>query len=131
MLRGIAAAIGLLLTSAGLALGQQPNPGPEPIKKAAVTAVNLGTIYLAAGRNDGIREGTIVRVRRLGIGGEYRVAFLSSKSAAARGDSTAAIPQVGDSVEYQPVVEKAVGPAPAGAPSAAAARAAWSVTAAA
>lgn len=74
-------------------------------RKAAVTAVTLGTVYIGAGRNDGIREGTVVRIPRLGDKASYRVIYLSSKSSAGRGDSLAPLPSVGDSVVFLPVAD--------------------------
>jgi hypothetical protein len=73
--------------------------------RAVVTAVTLGLVYVGAGRNDGLREGTVVRVPRLGEKAAYRVIYLSSKSAAVRGDSLAPLPAVGDSVLFQPVAQ--------------------------
>ncbi len=92
--------------------GRVPPPGlpvaPTPgTRRAAVTAVNMGTVYVSAGRNEGLREGVVLRVLRLGTTAAYRVTFLSSKSAAARGDSLAPLPRVGDSVDYVPVAEAA------------------------
>lgn len=75
------------------------------VRRAAVTAVTMGMVYFSAGRGDGLKEGAVVTVARLGPKGRYQVAFLSSKSAAAKGDSTAALPAVGDSVEFRPVFE--------------------------
>lgn len=94
--------LGLVFGSGAAGFAQAPSAPPPPVKTTVVTAVNLGTIYLAAGRLDGLQEGTVVRVRRLGANGQYRVMFLSSKSAAARGDSGSIAPQTGDSVEYTP-----------------------------
>lgn len=70
--------------------------------KAVVTAVTLGTVYIGAGRNDGLREGTVVRIPRLGEKAAYRVTYLSSKSAACIGDSLAPLPVVGDSAVFLP-----------------------------
>ena len=98
--------------SAARIAGRVPPPGlpvaPAPAtRRVVVTAVTMGTVYVAAGRNDGIREGVVLRASRLGPKGEYRVTFLSSKSAAARGDSLAPLPRVGDSVDYVPAKDPA------------------------
>jgi hypothetical protein len=91
----------------------QARPDTTSLRATTVTAVTLGTIYLGAGRNDGLREGSMVWIPRLGEQARYRVLYLSSKSAAARGDSLAAppppLPSVGDSVVFQPVAEVATG----------------------
>lgn len=89
----------------------QARPDTTSLRSTTVTAVTLGTIYLGAGRNDGLREGSMVWIPRLGDQARYRVLYLSSKSAAARGDSLAEspppLPSVGDSVLFRPVVEVA------------------------
>ncbi|MEZ4456726.1 MAG: hypothetical protein R2882_09290 [Gemmatimonadales bacterium] len=88
-------------------------PAPKPPPPAAVpgrtvvTSVTMGLIYLGAGRTDGIREGTVVTIPKLGPQAIYRVAFLSSKSAAARGDSLAPQPAIGDTAVFEPVKEVA------------------------
>jgi hypothetical protein len=73
--------------------------------RATVTAVTLGTVYVGAGRNDGLREGSLLKVPRLGEKAAYRVVYLSSRSAAARGDSLAPLPAIGDTVTFTPVRE--------------------------
>lgn len=91
----------------------QSRPDTTLLRKTTVTAVTLGTVYIGAGRNDGLREGALVWIPRLGDLARYRVQYLSSKSAACRGDSLAAspapLPSVGDSVVFQPVAEVAAG----------------------
>jgi hypothetical protein len=89
---------------------------PDTTARAVVTAVTLGTVYIGAGRNDGLREGTLLRIPKLGPRAVYPVQYLSSKSAAAKGDSLAPLPSVGDTVLFQAVVEAArttTGPAAA------------------
>lgn len=73
------------------------------VRRTAVTAVTLGLVYIGAGRVDGLREGTVVTAPQLGEKAVYRVIYLSSKSAACRGDSLAPLPAVGDSVLFRPV----------------------------
>jgi hypothetical protein len=90
-------------TQAGAGVAQQR----DSTAKTLVTAVTMGTIYVGAGRADGVREGTVLRVPRLGDRASYAVRFLASKSAAARGDSLAPLPQVGDTVVYTAVIEQA------------------------
>lgn len=79
-----------------------------PPRRAAVTAVTMGMVYVGAGRNDGLREGSLLRVARLGAKGQYRVSFVSSKSAAAKADSLATLPVAGDSVDFTPVIDQVV-----------------------
>ena len=65
----------------------------------------------------GVREGTLLRIGRLGEKAVYRVQYLSSTSAAARGDSLAPLPAVGDTVLFRAVIQVAqanTGPATTG-----------------
>ena len=103
-------ALGLLLAGTRAAAAQT-RLDSTALRKATVTGVTLGTVYIGAGRNDGLREGSLVRVPRLGVQALYRVLYLSSKSAACRGDSLAPppLPAVGDTVVFQPVADLAEG----------------------
>lgn len=74
--------------------------------KTVVTSVTMGTVYVGAGRNDGLREGSVLTIPRLGARASYRVLYLASKSAAAKGDSLAPMPLLGDTVLFKPVIEK-------------------------
>jgi hypothetical protein len=102
-----------LLTALPISARAQARPDSAPPGKTIVTAVTLGTVYIGAGRNDGLREGSLVSIPRLGEHARYRVLYLSSKSAACRADSTTAtpvpLPTIGDSVVFQPVMEAAAG----------------------
>ncbi len=80
---------------------------PDSTATAVVTAVTMGTLYIGAGRNNGVREGTVLRIARLGDKAVYRVQYISSTSAAARGDSLAPLPAVGDTVFFRPVMQVA------------------------
>ncbi len=80
-----------------------------------MTAVTLGSIYISAGRKEGLREGSVVRIPRRGEKAVYRVIYLSSKSAACRGDSLAPLPVTGDTVFFRPVAD-AIAKAGAGNP---------------
>ena len=99
----LTAAAGALAALAGTAQAQTPAP-----KRAAVTAVTMGMVYVGAGRNDGLREGSLLQGLKLGTRGQYRVSYVSSRSAAAKPDSLAMLPSVGDSVEFTPVLEPQV-----------------------
>lgn len=96
--------LGLLATApvAG-EVSAQTSRDSAGVRKTAVTAVTLGTVYIGAGRADGLREGSVVRIPRLGAKAVYRVNYLASKSAACRVDSLAPLPAVGDSVVFLPV----------------------------
>jgi hypothetical protein len=83
-------------------------PVSRPAGRAVVTAVTQGLVYVDAGRNAGVRVGTVLHVPRLGDRGVYRVAFLSSKSASARADSTSALPEIGDTAVFTPAADDAV-----------------------
>ncbi|HET9274855.1 MAG TPA: hypothetical protein VFN96_02165 [Gemmatimonadales bacterium] len=96
-----------LLGAAATAAAQAPADS-QTVRRAAVTAVTQGTIYIDAGRSHGLREGAAVRVPRLGSAGQYVVAYLSSRSAACQGDSLSVLPVVGDSVEFVPVRDAVV-----------------------
>jgi hypothetical protein len=95
------------VAAAGTLTAQPPRTSVPSTKRAAVTAVTSGLVYVGAGRADGLREGASVWVARLGERGRYRVVFLSSKSAASRGDSLALLPQVGDTVEFVAAIDSA------------------------
>ena len=92
----------ILAIVAGAAPARAQKPAPQ---RAAITAVTMGMVYVGAGRTDGLREGSLLRVLRLGTKGQYRVSFVSSRSAAAKPDSESVLPAIGDSVEFTPVVE--------------------------
>ena len=91
-----------------------------------------GLVYVGAGRNAGVEVGTVLQMVRLGDRGVYRVAYLSSKSASARGDSTSALPALGDTVVFTPAADESVAAeraAPAGSAGFASTRAARRTTA--
>ncbi len=83
-------------------------PAGRPAGRAVVTAVTQGLVYVDAGRNAGVRVGSVLHVPRLGDRGVYRVAFLSSKSASARADSTSGLPEIGDTAVFTPAADDAV-----------------------
>ena len=75
--------------------------------RAFVTAVTQGMVYIGAGRIQGLKEGLLVQVPRLGAKGQLHVAFLSSRSAALRVDSLSVLPAVGDTVAFAPTYDQA------------------------
>src|SRR5690242_19338555 len=104
------------LTAGGwLAAGaQQPSSALPPrlttatTRMAAVTYISGTSIYVGAGRLDGLREGMTLDVVR---GGQsiaiVRTAFQASHSSSCEIVSSSAAPAVGDSVRYQPAVDVA------------------------
>lgn len=92
----------LATATAGRWASAQERSDSGSIGVGVVTAVAQGTVYVGAGRLDGLREGAVVAVRRLGERGRYRVAYLSSRSAACVADSGAVLPAVGDTVVFVP-----------------------------
>jgi hypothetical protein len=93
--------IAVVLLGVALA-GRSAAQAPAP-KRTTVTAVTAGLVYVGAGRVDGLVEGSLVQVLRLGEQGHFRVRFISSHSAACGADSATALPAIGDTVEFQPV----------------------------
>ena len=75
-------------------------------RMAAVTYISGASIYIGAGRLDGVREGMSLDVLR---GGQsiaiVRVVFLASHSSSCETVSGSAAPTVGDSVRYQPAAD--------------------------
>ncbi len=75
--------------------------------RAFITAVTQGMVYIGAGRIQGLKEGLVVQVPRLGAKGQLHVAFLSSRSAALKLDSLSVLPAVGDTVAFVPTYDQA------------------------
>lgn len=75
--------------------------------RAFITAVTQGMVYIGAGRIQGLKEGLLVQVPRLGTKGQLHVAFLSSRSAALTLDSLSVLPAVGDTVAFVPSYDHA------------------------
>lgn len=98
----------LATAAAGQWASAQERSDSVSIGVGLVTSVAQGTVYVGAGRLDGLREGAVVTVRRLGERGRYRVAYLSSRSAACVPDSGSALPAVGDTVVFVPVLPSPV-----------------------
>ena len=98
---------------------QQPSPSPAPrlttaaTRMAAVTYISGASIYIGAGRLDGVREGMSLDVLRAGQSiAVVRVVFLASHSSSCEAVSSSAAPAVGDSVRYQPATDVAAASQP-------------------
>lgn len=78
----------------------------DSTRMTVVTYISGRSVYVGAGRADGVREGTVLEVLRArGVIATVHVAFLASHSASGEIDSSTASPAVGDSVRYRPVVD--------------------------
>jgi hypothetical protein len=81
----------------------------DSTRMTVVTYISGQSVYVGAGRADGIREGMSLEVLRASaVIATVRVAFLASHSASGSIDSSTALPVVGDSVRYHPVIDAAV-----------------------
>jgi hypothetical protein len=103
-------------TSLGLAqriAAQQTPPAASPrpadsTRMTVVTYISGQSVYVGAGRADGVREGTVLEILRASaVIATVRVAFLASHSASGEIDSRTASPAVGDSARYHPVADAA------------------------
>ncbi len=97
---------GLIALTVGRSAAAQSARDTLAPGRAFVTAVTQGMVYVGAGRIQGLKEGLVVQVPRLGAKGQLHVAFLSSRSAALRVDSLSVLPAVGDTVAFTPVFDK-------------------------
>jgi hypothetical protein len=115
----------LTLAAAAPLLGQAGPPRPataataatqdSAVRTAPVTYVSGTTVYVAAGRADGLVEGQELRINRQGGGTiTLKVVFLSSRQASCEIASGATDVVVGELVSFTP--QLAAAPAPAGAP---------------
>ena len=79
----------------------------DSMRTAAVTYISGQSVYVGAGRTDGVREGSTLEVLRGGaLIATVRAAFLSSHSSSGEIVSSTAAPVVGDTVRYRPVLEE-------------------------
>lgn len=113
-MRGAPAACALIVVAAGTAVAQ----GGDSTRVAAVTYISGQSVYVAAGKADGVREGLVLEVFRAGaVIAAIRAQFLSSHSASCEVVAGTAAPAVGDSVRFHPVVDAPPSTAGAGADS--------------
>ena len=81
----------------------------DSTRKAVVTYISGQSIYLSAGRLDGVREGLLLEVfRGAGVVAYARATFLASHSSSAEVVPGTGVPVVGDSVRYVPAKDNAV-----------------------
>ena len=106
----VAAAIPCVLASAGGAQQAPATPrlaaSADSTRMASVTYISGQSVYIGAGRTDGIREGMSLEVvRGAAVIATIRVAFLSSHSSSCETVASTAPPAVGDSVRYHPAID--------------------------
>ena len=107
-------AVALGFASAELAAAQQPPPPPaaapapaaattDSTRTASVTYISGTSVYVGAGRLDGVREGMVLEVLRAGtVIARAKVEFLASHSSSSEIVWSATAPAVGDDARYHP-----------------------------
>lgn len=93
------------------ARAQQPSVAAvatnDSLRMAAITYISGQSLYVGAGRADGVREGMSLEVLRRGaVIATVRATFLSSHSSSCEIVSSTAAPIVGDSVRYRPAFDR-------------------------
>jgi len=79
----------------------------DSMRMAAITYISGQSLYVGAGRADGVREGMSLEVLRRGaVIATVRATFLSSHSSSCEIVSSTAAPIVGDSVRYRPAFDR-------------------------
>src|SRR5512143_2034203 len=79
----------------------------DSMRMAAITYISGQSLYVGAGRADGVREGMSLEVLRRGaVIATVRATFLSSHSSSCEIVANTAAPIVGDSVRYHPVFDR-------------------------
>jgi hypothetical protein len=111
----ILVAIAAVFTCASTSEAQHPSAvaGPtDSTRLTTITYISGQSVYVGAGRADGIREGSALEVVRSGsVIATLRATFLASHSSSCDIVSSTAPPAVGDSVRFLPAVEAQVGAA--------------------
>jgi len=108
----IAAAASLSCVLAPIAVGQRAPASPastatDSTRLSVVTYISGQSVYVGAGRADGVREGTSLEVLRAGgVIAIVRATFLASHSSSGEIVSSTAAPAVGDSVRYHAAVDQ-------------------------
>ena len=103
----------------GVAAQQTPPPAAPPgppaaqptdsTRSATVTYISGTSVYVGAGRLDGLREGMVLEVLRSGsVIARAKVEFLASHSSSSEIVWSASAPAVGDNVRYHPVGDEQV-----------------------
>ena len=110
----LVAAVGLACALPRLTLAQQTGASAAPARRdstrmTTVTYISGQSVYVGAGRADGIREGMALEVMRGGLViATLRTIYLASRSSSGEIVSSAAPPEVGDSVRYHPAAQETI-----------------------
>ena len=110
----VVAAVSFACALPRLALAQQTGASAAPTRRdstrmTTVTYISGQSVYVGAGRADGVREGMALEVMRSGLViATLRATFLASRSSSGEIVSSAAPPEVGDSVRYHPAAQEAI-----------------------
>lgn len=92
-------------------------PARDSTRTATVTYISGTSVYVGAGRLDGLREGMVLEVLRAGsVIARARVEFLASHSSSSEVTWNATAPAVGDNVRYHPAGDESVAVATDSAP---------------
>ena len=79
----------------------------DSTRLSTVTYISGASVYVGAGRADGVREGSSLEVFRRGVViATLRAVFLASHSTSGEIVSSTTPPAVGDSVRFHPVIEQ-------------------------
>jgi len=112
MMRSTQLAAAAILCAGAAVARAQGTPTPpaaatsDSTRMAAVTYISGQSVYVGAGRADGVREGMSLEVLRAGVViATVRADFLASHSTSGEVISSTAPPAVGDSVRYHPVID--------------------------
>ena len=95
------------ISSAQQAPAARPTASNDSTRMAVVTYISGQSVYVGAGRADGVAEGTTLEVlRNKVVIATVRATFLSSHSSSGEIVASTAAPIVGDSVRYHPALEQ-------------------------
>jgi hypothetical protein len=105
----VAAAVSLGCALSRVGSAQVPTTAPrDSTRMSMVTYISGQSVYVAAGRADGVREGMSLEVLHAGVViATIRATYLASHSSSGEIVSSTAPPAVGDSVRYHPAAEQA------------------------
>jgi hypothetical protein len=109
----IAALSGALVPGAAAQRAPEPRSAAtsDSLRTALVTYISGQSVYVGAGRADGVREGTAIEVRRAGtVIATIRAEYLSSHSSSGSIVSSTDAPAVGDTVRYRPTIDQRATP---------------------
>jgi hypothetical protein len=79
----------------------------DSTRMSAVTYISGQSVYVGAGRSDGVREGMALEVLRGGLViATIRATYLASRSSSGEIVTSTAAPVIGDSVRYHPALDQ-------------------------